>query len=86
MQAETCPHLQMLRSLLLFVFSRIQLRTTTEGTMVKALVYLVNAEKSCIQQAYTTTVYATRDGRFAFFLNLRYGPYFPKDCSFFKKI
>ena len=54
--------------------------------MVKALVYLVNAEKSCIQQAYTTTVYATRDGRFAFFLNLRYGPYFPKDCSFFKKI
>lgn len=35
--------------------------------MVKALVDLVNAEKSCIQQAYTTTVYAARDGRFSFF-------------------
>lgn len=52
--------------------------------MVKALVYFVNAKKSCIQQAYTVTVYAARDGRFSFvFFCLRYGPYFPKDCNFF---
>lgn len=35
--------------------------------MAKALVYLVNAEKSCIQQAYTATVYAARMAGFVLF-------------------
>lgn len=47
--------------------------------MAKALVYLVNAEKSCIQQAYTATVYAARDGRFCFvFLIWGMAPVFQK--------
>lgn len=55
--------------------------------MVKALVYFVNAKKSCIQQAYTVTVYAARDGRFSFvFLVWGMAPIFQKIVISFWKI